>query len=143
MKIKIFTSLSLSILLSLSASVSFANPPLKGGVSEEERLRQQGLNRNEIPTAGPDPFGSDPVNQGEMLSAPPGSFEVEKTLPQAPVKPLRGNTEEQGGGKLSEMPPMEDTNPQNAPPSPFQQPMQSHAEVQQPPQANDPDKSAE
>lgn len=145
MKIKIFTSLSLSILLSLSASVSFANPTLKGGVqTEEERLRQQGLNRNEINTSGPDPFGSDPMNQGEMLAPPPGSFEVEKTLPQAPVKPLRGNTEEQGnGGNLREMPPMEDTNPQNAPPSPFQKPLQSQAEVQQPPQANDPDKSAE
>lgn len=137
--------LSLSCGIAAGALPAAAQKALKGGVSEEELLRNQvqGLDRNAIQHKG-DPFngngGTAPVDT--MLEAPPGSFDVNSMRPPAP--PLKGTADDQGadfGGQS--MPAMEDAMPpvQQAAPPPRMNPMQGNAVT--PNKANEPDSSAE
>ena len=137
-----FSVLALAFGLSILAAQA---QRLRGGVSEEDLLRQQGptLNRNDIQHGG-DPFrngNSDPVDQ--LLEAPPGASDMNSLrAPAPPKKPFNLQADDQGadfGGQS--MPAQEDQMPQQ----PMQQapprgPMQGSAMT---PRNNEPDSSAE
>lgn len=128
----VFSLSSLLLLVAFCGNAVLANPPLKGGVSEQGEKEKTGLDRSDIHS---DP-NADPFDEGKMeeISPSPDSMRMED-----PRKPLNGNVRDQGRGQMQPMIPKgnpfegeEEAMPQ---PPPQQPPMSSRV------QQNDPDNS--